>query len=113
MQKEKKETILQGKILKDLRSLGKYCLAFKIIRTSDNGVPDIFFTTAITGGILIEVKKIRGEKRTNQIHVVNKLNSCGTKSYFCETWKEWWELKSSLGLLNKEGIIYAHKKLNE
>ena len=63
MQEEKK---LQTKILNDLRSLGKYCVAIKIIKTSDNGVPDIFFSTALTGGIYIETKKKRNNKNEDE-----------------------------------------------
>lgn len=97
MQEEKK---LQTKILNDLRSLGKYCVAFKIIKSSDNGIPDIFFSTALTGGIFIETKKLKGDIRKNQVSMIHKLNFCGTRSFSCYAWDEWWDIKRTLGLLN-------------
>lgn len=107
MQEEKD---LQTKILNDLRSLGKYCEAFKIIKTSDNGIPDIFFSTALTGGIFIETKRPKGEIRKLQILKIKKLTLCGCQSFSCYTWDEWWDVKKALGLLNKDEIVCAHKQ---
>src|SRR5271157_2939567 len=91
-----KESDLQSKILTDLRSLGKYCVCFKIIKASDNGVPDIFFSTKLTGPILLEIKKKTGVLRKNQIIMNNKLNLCGIKSLTCYTWNEWVLIKKDI-----------------
>jgi len=107
MQKEKS---LQTKILNDLRSFGKYCEVFKIIKTSDNGIPDIFFSTALTGGIFIETKRPKGNIKKLQEVKLRKLSACGSWSYPCYDWEEWWQLKKILGLLNMDEIIEAHMK---
>jgi hypothetical protein len=96
-----KESALQSKILNDLRSLGKYCTVFKIIKSSDDGVPDIFFTTAHTGGILVETKRTTGVTTKLQALMGIKLNMCGTKSFICYSWEEWMEAKQLLGLCHK------------
>jgi len=113
MQEEKG---LQTKILKDLRSLGKYCVAFKIMKTSDNKIPDIFFSTALTGGIFIETKKPKGPIAKGQTTMIHKLSVCGCQSFPCYNWEEWWDIKKSLGLLDgeylldRESLIEAHER---
>lgn len=93
-----KESSLQGKILKDLRSFGKHIVAFKLMRASDNGLPDIVFTTKCTGTVFIEVKR-RGEKpRQLQEFMIDKLNNCGSKAFSCDSWERWIEIKNELGL---------------
>lgn len=94
MQKEKS---LQSKILKDLRAFGKYCTAFKIKKASEDGVPDIFFTTAHTGGIFVETKREIGKTTKLQALMNIKLNMCGTRSFICYSWDEWKETKLLLG----------------
>jgi len=106
-----KEKLVQTKILHDLRSLGKYCEAFKIEKASDNGIPDIFFSTALTGGIFIETKDKTGEARKLQIFKISKLTSCGSRSFVCHSWDEWFNVKTVLGLHVKENIVKAHKEL--
>ncbi len=84
---------LQSLILKDLRSLGKYCECFKIMKTSDAGEPDIFFTTAETGAILIEAKSRKGKAAEIQKNKIDKLNRCGTRTFLCNSWSRWKLLK--------------------
>jgi len=93
-----KESRIQSLILKDLRSLGKYCECFKVESPSDNGVPDIFFTTKETGAVFVEVKRPSGVLSKFQKEKLEKLNSCGTKAFACYSWEGWALLKSSLGL---------------
>lgn len=105
MAEEKK---FQTTILNDLRSLGKYCECFKIERSSDNGIPDIFFTTALTGGIFIETKSRIGIASKIQKLKVYKLSVCGCQSFICKNWEEWFDIKKTLGLTNRQEIIDAH-----
>lgn len=102
------ESKFQTKILNDLRSLGKYCEVFKIIKTSDNFIPDVFFSTALTGGIFVETKRIKGRLSKGQCYKIESLNLCGSRSFACYDWAEWWELKRSLGLLSMPDIVNAH-----
>jgi len=102
-----KESDLQTKILNDLRSLGKYCTCTKIMRASDNGFPDIFFSTALTGGVFIETKRFNGKASRLQILRIKKLNSCGTKAMVCFSWAEWIAIKQKLNM-EKETIKSAH-----
>ena len=104
------ESKLQSKILKDLRSLGKYCVTFDIMKTSDNSVPDVFFTTALTGGIFIETKRPKGPIKKGQTLMISKLSLCGCQSFSCYTWDEWWDVKKTIGLLNREDIEDAHER---
>jgi len=104
------EKSLQTLILDDLRSLRKYCEVFKIIKTSDNGEPDIFFTTALTKGVFVETKAPKKDPRKLQWVKIKKLNTCGTKAYACRTWEEWYKLKECLGLLDMGNIIKAHEQ---
>jgi len=101
----KNEIKLQTDVLSDLRSFGKYCECFKIEKTSDNGIPDIFFTTRFTGPILIETKRIKGEVRKLQEIKIKNLNKCGTKAFICDSWKKWMDIKSIIGL-NKNIMLF-------
>ena len=101
------EKNIQTKILTDLRYLGRYCECFKIIKASDSGEPDIFFTTALTGAILIEAKRLTGNPRRLQIVKIEKLNKCGTRTFVCRSWEEWVEIKKQLDF-TKENVIRAH-----
>jgi hypothetical protein len=101
------ESKLQTDILCDLRSLGKYCECFKIEKTSDNGIPDIFFTTKMTGAVFVETKR-SGEKAEKLQEVrIKRLCECGAKAFVCSTWKDWFYIKRLIGL-NKENVIMAH-----
>lgn len=92
-----REYTLQEKILKDLRSYGKYIVAFKLQRSSDNGVPDIFFTTRFTGPVFIEVKREGESPSELQDFIIRKINLCGSKAFVCDTWNEWVNIKKHLG----------------
>lgn len=102
------EKRLQTKILKDLESFGKYCEAFKLVRANKNGEPDIFFTTALTGAVLVEAKKSDGNPRKNQQSKLRKLALCGTPTYVCHTWDEWMQIKKEL-LLEIGRVRVAHE----
>ena len=93
-----KESEIQSKILTDLRSRAKNCECFKIMKASDNGEPDIFFTTKETGGVLIETKRPSGSLRKLQENKLEKLNKCGTPTFVCHSWEEWVEVKKKIGL---------------
>jgi len=103
----KNEKKVQTQILNDLRSLGRYCECFKIMKASDIGEPDVFFTTALTGGVLIECKRLEGNARRIQLIKIEKLNKCGTRTFICKSWEGWCEVKHKLGL-TKENVIHAH-----
>lgn len=95
---------LQAKIMQDLRSYGKYITAFKVMKTSDNGVPDVFFTTSTTGPIFLELKDVGKKPAPHQILMMKKLNLTGVKAVWCDCWEEWVEIKKSIGL-SKEAVI--------
>jgi len=94
----RKERILQTKILRDLCSLGRFCVAFDIIKCGEDGVPDIFFTTENTGAIFIEAKDPDGVLSKKQEDMVANLKSCGVKAAVIWSWQEWVEFKRRIGL---------------
>ena len=104
------ESNLQTKVLKDLRSFGKYCECFKIIKTSDNGEPDIFFTTALTGSILLEMKKLKGNPEELQKVKIKKINECGTRAFVCHSWEEWISIKLGILLMTFPNVRDTHNK---
>jgi len=111
----KNEKKVQTRILNDLRSFGKYCEVFKIMKTSDAGEPDIFFTTRLTGAVFIETKRHKGKLQKIQKEKIAKLNSCGVKAFVCRSisgteWpltEQWLEIKKALNL-TKDNVIRAH-----
>jgi len=92
------EAKLQDLILKDLRYLGKNVECFKIKSASDNGVPDIFFTTIKTGPVFVEVKDKEKKPRKIQQSIINSINDNGCKAYSCDSWESWVALKRVVGL---------------
>jgi len=92
------EKILQSKILRDLDSKGKNCIAFKIEKASVNGVPDIFFSTPSTGPVFVETKSKKNKVSPIQAEVHKNLIYCGAKVYVCHTWGQWVELKKMLNM---------------
>jgi len=102
------EQKLQTKILNDLRSFGKYCECFKIEKVSENGIPDVFFTMRICGPVFVEVKRTGEEPSNAQWGKIQKLNDCGTKAMWVNSWKGWVDLKLLLGINNREAVISAH-----
>lgn len=105
------ESALQAKILRDLNSYGKYCEAFKVESPSCNGEPDIFFTTTLTNGVLIETKRLGEELRALQASKAKKLNMCGSKTFKCDSWEGWVAVKNALGL-TKENVIKHYNEQN-
>ena len=89
---------LQSDILCDLRSFGKYCECFKVEKTSDNGTPDIFFTTKLTGPIFIETKRSGEKARKLQEVRIKRLRECGMKTFVCSEWEGWIQIKDLTGL---------------
>jgi len=93
------ESILQNKILRDLDSMGKKCIAFKIRRSSVNGAPDIFFAHVVTGPVLLETKaETDGKLSPIQIQMHKNLSECRCKVYSANSWSRWVEIKKSLGI---------------
>jgi len=90
------EATLQDKILRDLDSLGKYCVAFKIRKSSVDGTPDVFFTTLKTGPALVEIKRPDGTLSPKQEEMLKDLNDCGCRAFAVWSWKDWVELKCYL-----------------
>jgi len=93
-----RESILQGKILKDLRFLGNKCLCFKIEKASEDGIMDIFFTTIASGPVFVETKRITGSVSNIQEFQINKMNRCGSRAFKCYTWDEWIIIKRIVGI---------------
>ena len=102
---------LQKKILKDLRSMKGYGECFKIMKASDDGVPDLFFTTALTGGIFIEAKALTGVASPMQKHKIKQFNLCGSRTFLCNSWEQWMEIKRELNMLDKDFIKRHHNRL--
>lgn len=94
----KNEKKVQNVVLSDLRSFQKYCEVFKLIKTSDNGEPDIFFTTCLTGAVFVETKRLNGAARKLQIVKIEKLNRCGVRAFVCHSIEEWLTIKQELGI---------------
>jgi len=94
----KNEKKLQTYILDDLRSFGKHCECFKIEKASDNGVPDIFFTTILTGAVLIETKRLDGVASRLQLIRLENLRRCGVQAFVCYSWQQWIAIKEAIGL---------------
>jgi len=105
----KNEKKVQDVVLGDLRSLGKYCEVFKIMKASDAGEPDIFFTTCLTGAIFIETKRLTGAVRKLQKAKIEKLNRCGSRTFVCHSIKEWVDIKRQLSL-SLENVKSAHNR---
>ncbi len=91
------EKNLQVKILNDLRSRSD-CTCFKIIKASDYGVPDIFFTTLISGAVLIECKRSGEIPDPRQRKMKENLIRNGTKAFTCDSWEYWMKIKKILGI---------------
>lgn len=94
----KVEQNLQSKILRDLNSMGKSCVAFDVMKCSEDGVPDIFFTTSVTGAVFIEVKKPDGVLSAKQKEMIENMIYCGTKAIAVWSWTEWVVIKKALKL---------------
>jgi len=97
--KTPRESILQSKILKDLRSIGKDCICFKIEKASENGIPDIFFSTPLSGEVFVETKRLTGSISNIQEFQIDKLNHCGAKAFKCYSWEEWIQIKRIVKIL--------------
>lgn len=93
------ESTLQTKILNDLRSLGKNCVAFKVEKASENGVPDVFFTTKKTGAVFVECKSQDKDPSKKQTAMIQWLNECGVKAFKCWDIGDWNGIKRQIGLL--------------
>ena len=94
----KVEQNLQTKILQDLNSMGKHCVAFDVMKCSEDGVPDVYFTTVKTGSVWVEVKKPDGVWSKKQQEMCQRMHECGTRSYVAWLWSDWVKIKKELGL---------------
>lgn len=92
------EKILQTKILNDLRGID-LGFATKIEKASDNGFPDVFGTVVVCGPFLVECKAPGKKPEPHQIVMHAKLKRCGVKTFVCDSWERWIEIKRELGLL--------------
>ena len=92
------ERLLQTKILGDLRGMNNGW-ATKIEKASDNGVPDVFGTVVTCGPFLIEVKAPGKKPEPHQITIHATLRRCGCRTFSCDSWERWVEIKRELGLL--------------
>jgi hypothetical protein len=99
------EAKLQSDILSDLRSFGKYCECFKIEKSSDNGIPDIFFSTVFTRAVFVETKRLKGDAKKLQQIKLQRLRNCGVKSFLCNSWEEWINIKQLIGLNIKNMLL--------
>ena len=95
----KVEQNLQSKILRDLNSLGRHCVAFDVMKCSEDGVQDIYFTTVKTGSIWVEVKQPDGVWSEKQKDMHKNMNECGTRAFVAWTWQEWVAVKKEIGLV--------------
>lgn len=94
-----RESILQTKILNDLRSRGKFCVAFKVMKCSEDGVPDVFFSMEACGPVFIETKdEFDGVLSKKQEDMIKDLNDCGCKAFVCWSWTQWVQIKKGLGI---------------
>jgi hypothetical protein len=91
------ESKLKSKILKDLRSY-KQMVCFKIMKCSDNKIPDIFFTSVLTGPCFLEIKKPGEKPDKGQLHMIGRLNICGAKALWTDNWPHWVSVKKILNL---------------
>jgi len=92
------EAVLQEKILQDLRSFGKYVTTFKIHKTSDVGIPDVFFSSKLTGAVFVEVKRKGEVPSPVQRKKIKDLNRSGCQAFYCDSWEVWVDLKAYLKL---------------
>ena len=103
----KLESEHQKVIMKDLRSYQKFITCWKHIVTSENKIPDIFFTSCYTGPCLIELKKDDGEPCGGQIYKIKKLNKTGIKAFVVKGVDGYIKLKKHLNI-NLENLKSAH-----
>lgn len=108
--KKENERDLQARILRDLRSFGKYCVCFKIKKASEAGIPDVYFTTFVTGSVLLETKKKTGVVSKIQNEQIEKLKRCGAKVEVCYSWPEWVAIKLRIGLTHARLVMFPEFK---
>ena len=71
-------------------------VAFKVEKTSDNGVPDIFFCSLRSGAIFLEVKDVGKKPKPHQQAMINRLNAAGVKAFYVDSIEGWIRLRSLL-----------------
>ena len=71
-------------------------MAFKIEKTSDNGVPDIFFCSWNTGTVFVEVKAPGKKPKPHQQAMINRLNASGVKAFYVDSIEGWVKLRNAL-----------------
>lgn len=91
-----RESEIQSKILSDLESYKPYIECFKIEKANKDGVPDVFFTSVLTGGVFLEVKKPGEKPSETQTHQMRRLDMCGCRCFVVDCVKDWISVKRSL-----------------
>lgn len=91
------ESNLQTKALNDVRGTDG-CFATKIEKASDNGFPDVFVTTLWTGPFVVEFKSPGKDAKSHQKTMHATLQRCGCRTFVCDTWERWMEIKKEMGL---------------
>jgi hypothetical protein len=90
------ESKLQTRILNDLRSYGYHVFCTKIMKCTDNGVPDILFSSMKHGPGMIEVKASDGTLSKAQLDMIPKIIKAGMRAYVVSSWEQWLTLRMTI-----------------
>lgn len=102
----------QTDILNDLRAFGKYVTVWKNMVTSENNIPDIVFTSCLTGPVVVELKKSDEDVKGGQMTKLIKLNSTGMDAYAVSGKKGYLKLRKHLNM-TMEILAAAHESYNK
>jgi hypothetical protein len=100
-----KESILQTKILNDIRSWDN-SIATKLEKASDTGWPDII--SVVSGlPVFVETKSLGKKPDPHQVLIHEKLRASGALVFVCDTIEEWLVIRSSIYMrdsLHEQGV---------
>jgi len=89
-----KESILQTKILNDIRSWDN-SIATKLEKSSDIGWPDII--SVVSGlPVFVETKAPKKKPDPHQILVHDRLRASGALVFVCDSVEEWLSIRNSI-----------------
>ena len=54
----------------------------------------------MTGPVFVEVKAPGEKPKMHQMAFIDKLNDCGVKATWVDSWEKWVELRKALGLFS-------------